>query len=124
MDENTLLSLVIDASKRVRYKTLLKNPKKRKKLLENLNHNPPLNKKYTVWVPSLEKAIKSIDLSNSYMVHLLSSEPEIDGKIMELQKAVDKVAHYGWGTIIGITPLLAIYYGESGERTAIIQKSA
>ena len=41
---------------------------------------------------------------------------------MTFDEAVAAVLVAGWGTIIGISPLLALYYGEEGERAAVISK--
>jgi hypothetical protein len=49
---------------------------------------------------------------------------KINHKITIYKEAIKAVPEYGWGTIIGITPSLAIYYGECGERAAVLCKKA
>ena len=107
-----------------RYEEFLDKPNKRKKLLDKLNHNPPLNEKRTKWFASFNDALKSIKIEENDKVILISSAVEIDGKSMTFNKAIEEVEFYGWGTIIGISPCLAIYYGESNERAAVIRKTA
>ena len=123
MDEHTLIKLAIDIARQDRYLQLLSKPKKRQELLEKLNHNPPLNSKNTKWLSSLEEAVQNAKVSPTSEVCLISSAPELDGKTMSFDQAISEVDHYGWGTIIGISPSLAIYYGESGESAAVISKN-
>jgi hypothetical protein len=124
MDEETLISLAIDRSQRSRYRELLKNSKKRPWLLDKLNHTPPLDARRTEWFPNFSKAIKTINVEPRTQVYLLSAGSEIDGRIMTFQEAIEAVPKAGWGTIIGVSPSLAIYYGEVGERAAVIRKEA
>jgi len=121
MNETTLVNLTIDKERIARYEQFLNKPKKRKELLEKLNHNPPLNEKRTEWFSTINEAVKSIKIKPNSLVLLISSAVEVDGKTMHFDKAVEL---YGWGTLIGINSNLAIYYGESGERAAVIHKNA
>jgi len=123
MNEDKLISLAIEKNQRARYRELLANNKKRYWLLGKLNHSPPLDPKYTKWFSSFTKAIQSIDVPPSTEVYILSSATEIDGKHMSFKEAIDEVLSYGWGAIIGISSSLAVYYGEEGERGAIIKGS-
>ena len=123
MNEETLISLAIERGSRRRYRTLLANPKKRSWLLDKLNHQPPLDPRYTKWFSSFTKAISAIEVSLETEVYLLSSAKEMDRATMTLNEAIDQVPVHGWGTIIGISPTLALYYGECGERAAVICKT-
>jgi|GEM_PF-3155151 len=124
MDENIIISFVIERTQRVRYREHLTNPKKRGRVLDKLNHSPPLDERWTTWYSSLKKAINSIQVSPDKEVYVLSAAKEIDGKIMPFMEAVEKIQYFGWGSIIGISPVLALYYGEEGEKNAVIQKKA
>ena len=55
-------------------------------------------------------------------VFILSAAKEIDGKMTTFKKAIKEVPFYGWGTIIGISKDLALYYGEMGETAAVIYR--
>lgn len=123
MNEDALISLAIDRPQRGRYRLLLANPKKRNWLLGKLNHRPPLDPRYTRWFASLTKALASIEVAPSTQVYLLSFDEELDGTSMSFADAVDQVPMHGWGTLIGVSPCLALYYGECGERAAVIMKS-
>ena len=122
MNEDSIIALAIEQSSRKRYRTQLASPKKRFKTLDKLNHNPPLDSRYTKWFPSFQKALESINVDPVIEVCILSAAKEIDGKMMSLKKAIQEVPFYGWGTIIGITKDLALYYGETGERAAVIHR--
>ena len=122
MNEDSIISLVIEQSSRKRYRSQLSNPKKRYKILDKLNHNPPLDSRYTKWFSSFHKAVQSTNINPSIVVCILSAATEIDGKRMPFRKAIEEVPFYGWGTIIGISKDLALYYGETGERAAVIHR--
>jgi hypothetical protein len=122
MTEDELITLTIDKSQRKRYRELLQKPKNRRKLLDKLNHSPPLEERYTQWFNTFQKALDSIAIDGGAQVRLLSSADAIDGKVVTFSDAIEETINNGWGTIIGINPALAIYYGEEGERGAVIQK--
>lgn len=122
-NDETVISLAIERTSRSRYREGLLIPKKRRKLLDKLNHNPPLDPRHTKWFPSFTKAVDSININPSKEVYILSDTDEIDGKHMSFEDAISKVPSFGWGTIICISQTLAIYYGECGERAAVIQKT-
>ena len=122
MDEDTLISLVIARSQRSRYRRLLSAPKKRMRLLDNLNHTPPLDSRWTAWYPSFTKALQHVTVQATTRVYLLSADADLDGQSMNFNEAIEAVPAAGWSTIIGISPLSAVYYGEEGERAAVIKK--
>lgn len=123
MNEETIISLAIDKSSRQRYRIQLSNPKQRHKILDKLNHNPPLDSRYTIWFSSLTEAVSSINVEPKTKVYILSAASEIDGQTMTFEKSIEAVTHHGWGSIIAVSTDLALYYGELGERTAVIKKN-
>lgn len=123
MNEEKLISLAIERSSRKRYRIQLSNPNERHKILNMLNHNPPIDSRYTEWFSTFHKAVQSINVEPNTKVYILSDANEIDGKTMPYKKAIDQVPSHGWGTIIGINPDLALYYGETGERAAVIKRN-
>jgi len=121
MDEDTLITLAIEKSQRARYRKLLKDDSKRAWVLGKLNHNPPLNTHRIEWFTKFLKAYRTLNVDPMTLVYILSYAKEIDGQTMTYQQAIENVPKFGWGTLIGISPSLAIYYGELGECAAIIK---
>ncbi len=122
LDEGTLINLAIAPDARSRYRMLLGNPKKRAKLLDMLNHKPRLDPRYTTWFKSLEDAIDAMSVPVDTQVYVVSDIGKIDGATLSLGDAIEEMILGGWGTLIGISPTLALYYGERGESAALIQK--
>jgi hypothetical protein len=86
-----------------------------------------LNPKYVAWLPSGADIVQILRESGSpEQVYLISCSSTLDGKAMQLAKAVNDVEimpENGWGTIISCIPgELAYYYDEEGERRAILQR--
>ncbi|MGD9126028.1 MAG: hypothetical protein PVH19_01510 [Planctomycetia bacterium] len=124
MNEEKLISLVVERAFRNRYREKLSNPKQRSKILDRLNHDPHLDSRFTKWFSSFDKAVASIDVHSNIQVYILSFASEIDGKTMSFEDAIDQVPYYGWGSIIGVTQNLALYYGEAGECAAVISRES
>ncbi len=121
MDEETLISLAIDRAQRSRYRDLPKDSKKRTRALRHLDHTPPLDVRRTQWFSNFSKALRSVHVEPTTQVYLMSSASEIDGRTMPFCEAIKATMKAGWGTIIGVSPSLAIYYGEEGQRGAVIK---
>lgn len=122
MTEEDLIGLVIDRNARQRFKESMSNQKKRQKVLDKLNHNPPLDERYTTWYNKFQAALDSIKYSSSDKILFLSASNEIDGKTLSISEGLEKMYKSGWGTILGFNSKLALYYGEEGERGAVIKK--
>ena len=122
MNEDLIISLAIDRPKRERFREAMLHPRKRIKILDSLNHNPPLDARRTTWFSSFKNIVESINVDSHFEVYLLSSDEKLDGQIMTFEEAIKQVPFHGWGTIIGISPDLAIYYGETCEKSAIIKR--
>ena len=121
MAEEQLIQLAIDRSQRQRFRDQLAQTKKRGRLLDSLNHRPPLEAQRTTWFSSFTKAAREVMVPANTSVLLLSASEELDGRTMPWAEAVEAVPMAGWGTLIGITPSVALYYGEGGERAAVIR---
>lgn len=122
--DDDLVSLAIDPQVRGRYRSLLANPKRRKKFLDDLNHHPRLDERRAKWYSSFSKAIEAVKVKPDTAVYVISATPELDGQAMPYAQAIEDVPFHGWGSIILISPNLALYYGEQGESAAVIQKHA
>ncbi len=90
--------------------------------MNKLNHAPPLDLRRTKWFSSFAEALSTVNIKPTVEVYMLSCTKELDGRYMPFHEAIDATRKAGWGTIIGISPGLAIYYGEEGKRGAVIRK--
>lgn len=122
MDENTLISLAIEDASQNRYRMLLAKPKGRRKILDGLNHRPHLHPARTTWCRSFDDAVRQAKVPHDTPVYLLSATPEFDGQVMTFGEAIANVPVFGWGTIIGVSESLALYYGEHGDSVALIRR--
>jgi len=122
MNERALVSLAIDRSNRPKYHACLSDAVKRRKVLGALNHRPPLDDRYTTWFSSFAKAVATVKVDAKARVCILSYDTEIDGSTMSFEEALFEVPRHGWGTIIGVSEHLAVYYGECGEWAAVIRR--
>ena len=122
MNEEDLIMLLLKRDKSVKYNKAEKTLFKRWKFLDSLNHDPHFDERYTTWFSSFRSAIKSLHIDPKADVYIVSDACEIDQTYMSFEDAIFEVPNHGLGTVIGITPNLAIYYGERGGRVAIIQR--
>ena len=120
-----MVEAFIVPTKRERYRSLLANPKRRKKILDGLNHLTDLDPRYRTPVPSTtDIAGRLRKLGAPDRCHLVSNVSELDGREMKLEEAVE-AAEFGYqGTLVGCIPgELAYYYGEGGEERVILHRS-
>ena len=110
MDNSTTLDLFIknfiSKDQRERSEFELKNPKKRAKFTDKLNHkwDKVLDMRYVFRIPSgvddYEFAKKELKISDNELCYVISNYPDIDGQTTEFKKAFDEVYGQGFGSII------------------------
>jgi hypothetical protein len=120
-EEATIRAFII-RERRERFLELLPNPKKRRSITESLAHPNPawFDQRYVRAIPS--------SLSHEGIASLLrkkgagdkcwaiSEDPELDGRELDLRRALDKVIGSQMGTILCIVPgKLAIVESEYGR---------
>ncbi len=122
--EDKTVSSFILKEKRHRFRHILSMPKKRAAGLNRLNHCVDLDPKYTEWLPSNADIVGILKKAGSpSQVYLISSDSQLDGTTLPLATAVESAAMGGFGTIVSCIPgYLAYYYGECGERRAVLRK--
>jgi hypothetical protein len=111
--------------RRERYRLLLRNPRRRKKALDTLNHNPPIDPRFATPVKShlVEEALRQQGAPAT--CYVISAIPELDGREMALKDALQEAEYGYWGTIIGCIPgRLALYLGEGGERRLLLRRTS
>ncbi|MEP3278192.1 MAG: hypothetical protein ABJN26_15350 [Stappiaceae bacterium] len=117
--EAKFVDAFVTKSKRSRYKTLLKNPKKREKILGRLNHNPDLD--FSHCNPRTGMRAYSSELMEKLSAYhlepqcwLLSFDSELDRKLLPLNEAVEAICSAFWGTVIICPPMpIAVYSPEN-----------
>jgi hypothetical protein len=126
--ETAVVDAFVVSSKRDRVRELLAKPKRRRTILDSLNHQAPLDPRcmskipprehFTIRIESLLRAKGAPE-----MCHVISADPTLDGKAMPLRAALDDVIGCGNGTIISCIPgRLAYFEGEDpGERYLLEQ---
>lgn len=124
--EKKIVETFIVKEKRERYRLFLANPKKRRGLLDRLNHNPDLEPQSIQLLPSSTDIPATLRQHGSPAdVYLISDTQELDGKTLPLDDAIREIELNGWGTIVSCIPgRLAYYYGERGERRVLLEKKA
>jgi len=109
--------------KRERYRTLLGNPRTRKKALESLNHHPPIDPRFATPIQAHLVGEVLRNHRAPATCYVLSAIAELDGRQMVLRDALQQAEAGYWGTIISCIPgRLALYLGEGGERRLLLQR--
>jgi hypothetical protein len=121
-NDDLIISLAIDRTQRAKYRAQMADPQRRSRFLDRLNHNPTLDPRYTTWFSGLTAALERVDVSDDRTVYIVSANGDLDGRIMTFERAIESVRRSGWGAIILISSNLAVYYGETGERAALVCK--
>lgn len=122
--EELLVDTFILPAKRERYRAFLANPKKRPKLLNELNHNADLDPRFESSIHPKDDAVAMLrSLGAPDACHLISDIKGLDGLTMPLEEAMRAVAGGSWGTLVGcIDGRLAFYHGECAEYRAVLER--
>jgi hypothetical protein len=122
--EEKPIEAFIVREKRQGYKSLLGNPKKRRAILDCLNHCHDLDERYVTWLPSnaaVEQLLRQEGSPDE--VYVISDTKSVDGKTLPLDEAIFQSSAGNWGTIISCIPgQLAYYYDEAGDGQALLKR--
>jgi len=123
-EEKTISYFIIKDIRRT-YRTDLDIPKRRRKLLDRLNHCIDLNPSYTQWVENDADIVGILKKEGSpQQVYIISDDEELDGQTMSLDNAIRRTFGCFWGTIVSCIPgRLAYYRDEGGEMQAILRRT-
>jgi len=91
--------------KKERYLSLLGSRKGRKKIVDGLNHHTPLDRRYAHLLSSAQQNVPAIETilkqkGAPEVCYIMSSDPDIDGKEMELHQALMTVVDSNIGTVV------------------------
>jgi hypothetical protein len=111
-----------------RWSSLLSNPKRRQKILDQLNHNPDLDPRYMIHVPPSEQSREAIasrlrKLGAPPTCYLISDVADLDQRELPLEEALELAVGRGSGTIISCIPgQLAYYEAEDSDERYILHR--
>jgi len=111
-------------AKRGRYLALPASAKKRKSLLDSLNHLTHLDPRYSTPISQPEQ-VQSVLESNGAPIHghLISSDSGLDGRELPLNQALSLIEDTLRGTIVCCVPgRLAYDYDESGLNRVLLKR--
>jgi hypothetical protein len=112
-------------ARRTRWLESLASEKRRRRMLDRLNHCRDLDDRFATLLASNTDVVGLLRSRGApRMCYILSDTGDIDGLRMPLDEAVLAAAQGGWGTILSCIPgRLAFYYDECGERRMLLERS-
>lgn len=129
LHEELFIESFVDPIKRERYLSFLTNNKRRKKLLDVLDHFRDLNKTKAIAIPPNQQ--NTIDILHLLQrkgapedCHVISTCSDLDGKGLPLVEALEQIVGSGYGSYISCNAgKLGYYEGEEpGYRCILVAK--
>ena len=115
--ENAFIEAFIVPERRERYKQMLANPKRRRDILDRLNHNldylPSLAQQITGSQHNTEGVARLLNergVRDSDNVYLLSTLCELDGVTLPMRQAIEEVIQAGFGSVVCCAAGRLAYY--------------
>lgn len=124
--EDALVDAFIVPAKRERYKTFLASQKRRRSIVQRLDHCGDIDLRYATEIRSNVDVVALLRSRGApESCHVISACSALDGKEMALKDAIGEIEVRMSGTLVGCIPgRLAYYYDESGMRRLLLQKAA
>ena len=119
--EERFVDAYVTETKRSRYKQLLKNPKKRRKILDRLNHCADFEFEKAVRLTGAQSFADHVMqelFSHNIEAHcwLISYDSDLDGKRLPVRQAACLTTMADWGTVMICPPKpVAVYRAEASE---------
>ncbi|SRR6266545_4524690 len=129
-NEADFVKTFVRPAKRARYAALLRSSKNRKKIVDRLNHWHDLDTRFASRIPPSQQNARAIAnvvraKGAGRDVHVISSNPDIDGHSMPLDAALDATIGMGYGTVIICIPgRLAYFESEDPGERYILERAA
>lgn len=106
------------APKRDRFLQLLANPKRRQRLLNELNHFKDWDERYATRLPSsagVESIVAVLEAAGApALCHVVSDDPDLDATDLPLREAVDRAEVFDFASLLCcVAGRLAFFFDES-----------
>jgi|APLak6261703504_1056268.scaffolds.fasta_scaffold00407_8 hypothetical protein len=124
--ENSLVTTFICNKQKQRISSLLKSKKGRQKIRSLLSHSIEFEPKFICKLPDDKQTAEDVFnllLSKNApdVCYLISESTSLDGKVMPLEEAINKIVGSGIATIVSCIPgELAYYEGENLKNRLIL----
>jgi hypothetical protein len=126
--EEALFKRFVAYPRRKRLLTLLADPKKRQKLLNELYHFHDLDPRFAHRIAPREQFAEKIyavlrSKGAPASCYVMSDDADLDGRDMDLREALERTVGQGGGTFLSCLPgQLAYYEGEEPNERYILER--
>src|SRR3712207_5216845 len=115
--------------KRDRYLQHLAHPKRRRKLLDDLNHNPDFEPSYMTHLPfghydseAVVKLLREKGAGNE--CHIIADDSDCDGLDLPLKEAIEYAIRHSWGIVVLCVSERLAYYKMEDIKSAYLLERA
>ena len=127
--ETALVNAFVLRERRARVIELLRNPRRRIKVLNQLYHFRDLDPRFLVSVPPVRQHAEAIatllaERGAPAECHLISTNPKLDGRNLPLGVALAQIVGVGDGTLISCVPGRLGYFEGEDERFILARAAA
>ena len=123
--EEAFVKTFLLSEKRARWAQFLSNPRRRKEVLDHLNHNLPYIRALGTEVPGkqdfpaeLERLLKSKGAGPT--CHVIVDGLKIDGRELPLLEALNHICMHEFGAVLSCIPGRLVYYKPESPSHGII----
>jgi len=126
--EEAFVKAFLTSEKRARFLQFLANPRRRKEILDKLNHDLPFMREFASTVPGhqdfpeeLEKLLQAKGAEPT--CHVIADGLKADGRELPLREALNLVCLHPFGAILSCVPgRLAYYKPEAPEAGILLER--
>lgn len=123
--EAATICAFIAPARRARWLESLASIKRRRCILDRLNHCLDVDDRYATPLPSNADVLALLTANGAPATcYVLSAGATLDARELPLSQAILDAELGGWGTLISCLPgRLAYYYGECGEQRMLLKRA-
>jgi len=123
--EEAFVKAFLTSEKRARFLQFLANPRRRKEILDKLNHDLPYMPEFAAMVPGhqdfpeeLEKLLKAKGAGPA--CHVIANGLKADGRELPLREALNLICLHPFGAILSCVPGRLAYYKPEAPGAGIL----